>query len=133
MQPQHLPYPLNPGLCCVVPTHPQTRPYYAVSVRQLIALPYASSRQNLTILPLLSVSTFSYVVKHKQDSRTGDLHPIRSRPCRAYTMAYTLTPSTAAILPGLSVNQLPLLLLSWSINLLGAGDAGRSAANVSSV
>jgi len=26
MEPQHLPYLLNPGLCHVVPTHPETRP-----------------------------------------------------------------------------------------------------------
>jgi len=37
-------------LCCA--NSPADSALYAVSVRQLIALPYASSRQNLTIPPL---------------------------------------------------------------------------------
>jgi hypothetical protein len=41
-------------------------------------------------------------------------------------MAYTLTPSTAAILPSSSANLSSLPLPSWSVSLLGAGDAGRS-------
>jgi hypothetical protein len=45
---------------------------------------------------------------------------------KCITMAFTLTPSTAAILPSSSVSQLILPLPSWSVNLLGAGDAGRS-------
>jgi len=40
-------------------------------------------------------------------------------------MAYTLTPSTAAILPSSLINLPSLPFSSWSINLLGAGDAGR--------
>jgi hypothetical protein len=40
-------------------------------------------------------------------------------------MAYTLTPSTAAILPSSSVYQSYLPFSNWSVNLLGAGDAGR--------
>jgi len=43
------------------------------------------------------------------------------------TMASTLTPSTAAILPCSLVNQSFLPLPRWSANPLGAGDAGRWA------
>jgi hypothetical protein len=65
--------------------------FYDVSVRQLTALPPASSRHSLAGLPLLLASSYRRSdrrVDHLDaGSPTGDFHPIDSCPCRAYTRA----------------------------------------------
>jgi hypothetical protein len=45
----------------------------------------ASFRRNLTAPPLPSANVYVHVSRRRQDSHIGDLHPISSRPCRAYT------------------------------------------------
>ena len=83
--------PLEPKdfvvLCQLIP---EVSAFYDVSVRQLTALPPASSRHPLTGLPLLLASSYRRSdrrVDHLDvGSPTGDLHPIDSCPCRAYTI-----------------------------------------------
>lgn len=64
--------------------------FYDVSVRQLTALPPASSGHSLAGLPLLLASRYRRSdrrVDHLDvGSPTGDFHPIDSCPCRAYTL-----------------------------------------------
>jgi hypothetical protein len=43
------------------------------------------SRPSLQQRRLPSTSTYVNDINYQPDSRTGDLHPISSRPCRAYT------------------------------------------------
>jgi len=61
MQPQHLPYPLNPGLCHVVLTYPETRPRMLfLFVGSSLCAP-ASSGRFLAVPPLPSASTCANV------------------------------------------------------------------------
>ena len=95
-------------LCCA--NLPRASALYAVSVRGLIvsesryarlpALGIASLREQaaasvilFAVTPLPSASTSAYETNryHKQSSRTGDLHPISSCPCRAYTSGLNQT------------------------------------------
>ena len=53
----------------------------------------ASSGRALAGSPLPSASICGPVSRRYHGSHTGDLHPIRSCPCRAYTTAFTQTRS----------------------------------------
>ena len=55
-------------------------------------------RSFLTETPLPSANTFANISKYQQGSRIGDFHPISSRPCQAYTTAYTLTSRVGRLL-----------------------------------
>jgi len=79
--------PLAPdGLCHLVLTRPGAKP----SMRFLFVGSHlcaqASSRHSLAGLPLPSASSYSRPEGHS-GTPTGDLHPISSCPCRAYTGA----------------------------------------------
>jgi len=68
--------------CCAV--LPGDSALYGISVRRPTSLPSASFRPHLTVTPLPSASTSCYYF-NSIGTRTGDLNPISSRPCRAYT------------------------------------------------
>ena len=85
VQSRHLPYPLNPGLCYHVPTYPWTRPFMTfVFLDSLLCyrLPlHKASRLCSCLLLIIAV----HLNKTYRGSLIGDLHPISSCPCRAYT------------------------------------------------
>ena len=88
--------------CCAA--LPRDSALYDVSVRQLTnsesrsSLTYTPAffRPCLTATPLLSVSTLCYASQHYIGTRTGDLNPISSRPCRAYTIKSSRRKNSAA-------------------------------------
>ena len=59
--------------------------FYGISVRRLAGLPPASFGPGLAATPLPSARGWRHTPFHGGDTPTGDLHPIDSRPCRAYT------------------------------------------------
>ena len=52
-----------------------------------------------------------YLLSHESEPPTGDLHPMNSRPCRAYTTGWSLTLATLAQL-NQSVSQVTTKVLS---------------------
>ena len=67
---------------------------YDVSVRRLNALLQASFPQSLAALQLPLANSCCTLNKYRS-SPIRDLHPISSRPCRAYTSAFTATAALA--------------------------------------
>jgi hypothetical protein len=83
------------GFCDVVPTHPEAKPSYAVSVRRLARLalrlpsdPPSRIRPCLRLVLLVA----SDMTGCPWFSCHGDSHPISSRPCWAYTRPMKPTP-----------------------------------------
>ena len=67
---------------------PTDSAFYDVSVRRLTALLQASFPQSLAALQLPFASNCCTLIKIKyRGSLTGDLNPISSCPCRAYTLS----------------------------------------------
>jgi len=96
----HLPYPLNQGLRYHVPTYPRTRPSEpALANAGDVSVPFGKLRAGSGSLlcyrlPLHQASRLCscllliiavHLNKTYRGSLIGDLHPISSCPCRAYT------------------------------------------------
>src|SRR3990172_6447562 len=75
------PIPCTLGLRCQVPTRPRTKPSMQFLFVGSHLCARASYGQFLTTLPLPSASGYVSI----SSTPTGDSHPIRSCPCRAYT------------------------------------------------
>jgi hypothetical protein len=63
-------------------------PAVALAVGSWSPLRFGPFRRSLTIPPLPSAGTSANVSLRGQGSRTGELHPVSSRPCRAYTSGW---------------------------------------------
>ncbi len=81
--------------CCVLP-YPGTRPYMTFLFVSSQVCTQASFRPHLTVTPLPSASNLCYATLHSTGTLTGDLNPISSRPCRAYTKKSSRPRSSAA-------------------------------------
>jgi hypothetical protein len=79
------PVPWVTGLCCVVPARPKAGGLLCRSCSSQLGrrLPPDLASRRRPCLGL--VVLFMYLATHEGEPPTGDLHPINSRPCRAYT------------------------------------------------
>ncbi len=68
-------------------TSPGDLALYAVSVRRLIPL-RSSFLRTVSHDSALAFGQYLYLYYHRLDSYIGDLHPIGSRPCQAYTTGW---------------------------------------------
>ena len=94
------PIPCTLGLRCQVPTRPRTKPSMQfLFVGSHLCTP-ASFGPSLAESPLPSASGYVSI----SSTPTGDLHPIRSCPCRAYTRRSSGTPQKRGA-PQLYVNR----------------------------
>ena len=109
--------------CCAA--LPGDSALYDISVRRPTSLPLASFRPCLTATPLLLAS--HSCKKFYIGTLTGDLNPISSRPCRAYTKKCSRPHSSAADLQRLALRGrvFIMLLKSLVVSLLMGAPWGR--------